>query len=97
MLRTIITIVLPLVAPTILYMFWRFISWRIDKKLAKDEAGFWLRLPWFSLIFSGIFFMAISLVVTGLWSAPYERGRLYVAPFLQDGKVVPGHFEAPDF
>ena len=96
MLRTVITIILPLLRQQFCICFGDFLSWRMIRKNRVGKALSW-HLPWVTLVFSGAFLMAISLIVTGLWSVPYERGRLYVSPFLQDGKVVPGHFESAGF
>ena len=88
MLRVLLTIVLPLVLPTALYLLWvRTTQW--------EEAGGamrWHALPWLWLAGAGAVLLAVVLfVVTVGFGTPMPG--VYVPPHVENGRIVPGHIE----
>ncbi|HKM69056.1 MAG TPA: DUF6111 family protein [Stellaceae bacterium] len=84
MLRVLLTIVLPLLLPTALYLLWSP-AWR-------NGAAPWAALPWVWLAGAGVALLAIVLfVVTVHFGAPQEG--VYVPPRWQNGHIIPGHIE----
>src|SRR5258708_38436871 len=88
MVGGLLTIVLPLVLPTGLYLLWvRTTQW--------EEGGGamrWRALPWLWLAGAGVVLLAVGLyVVTGHFGTA-EQG-VYVPPRYEGGQVVPGPIE----
>ena len=86
--RVLLTIVLPLLLPTALYLVW------ITTLRRPQQNGSALRtaLPWMWLAGAGIALLAIVLfVVTVHFGAPQEG--VNVPAHLQNGHIVPGHIE----
>jgi len=88
MLRVLLTIVLPLLLPTALYLLWATAlrpGWR-------NGAAFWGALPWIWLAGMGVALLGIVLfVVTVHFGAPQEG--VYVPPRWENGEIVPGHMQ----
>jgi hypothetical protein len=88
MLRVFLTIVLPLLVPTAVYLLW--IS--IVGTMQESSAISWAALPWVWLAGAGVALLAIVLfVVTVHFGAPQEG--VYVPPRWEGGQIVPGHVE----
>mgnify|MGYP000347603215 CR=1 FL=1 len=93
MIRILITVILPLLAPTIGYMLW---IWFLNKK-KKDEADHrplkdWQTWPWSRLLGLGSVLLIISIVAINLnIGQEVESGR-YIPPHMKDGEIVPGRF-----
>jgi hypothetical protein len=88
MLRVFLTIVLPLLLPTALYLLW------IGTLGSSPEGGAipWTAVPWIWLAGAGAVLLAIVLfVVTVHFGAPQEG--VYVPPRWQGDRIVPGHIE----
>jgi hypothetical protein len=84
MMRIVLTILVPLLLPGVLYYLWLRATGRI-------VAGSSLAtLPWPWLIASGVVLTALTLVVVSVHYGNSPQGA-YVPPRVQDGKVVPGH------
>ena len=80
--RILLTIIVPLLLPTALYLGWRF------------AAGRGLSLPtgWLWLIVAGLALSALTLVAASVdFGTP--RSGVYVPPHVSNGEVVPGHVE----
>jgi hypothetical protein len=78
--RAIITIVVPLLLPTILYVGWRV---AIRRGLNLPSTWMWLAL-------SGLALASLALVAVSVdFGEP--RNGVYVPPHLEGGEVVPGH------
>jgi hypothetical protein len=88
MLRVLLTIVLPLVLPTALYLAWvRTTQWE------EDEGGMrWRALPWLWLAGAGTVLLILVLVVVNVRFGRPEPG-VYVPPRWENGQIVPGHVE----
>ena len=96
MIRLFLTVVLPLITPTLLYLMWVKIKRHKAKALADGEPlPEWERLPWPWLIGIGC-----ALTVTGLlfvgFPTDHNQDSIYVPPHMEDGVLVPGHFKNPE-
>jgi hypothetical protein len=88
MLRVFLTIVLPLLVPTAIYLLWM----GIVGAMQEGSTISWTALPWIWLAGAGVVLLVIVLfVVTVHFGAPQEG--VYVPPHLEDGQIVPGHIE----
>jgi hypothetical protein len=87
MLRVLLTIVLPLVLPTALYLAW-------IRTMQGAEAGppRWRALPWVWLVGAGTLLLIVVLVVVNVHFGKSESG-VYVPPRWENGRIVPGHVE----
>jgi hypothetical protein len=88
MLRVFLTIVLPLLLPTALYLLW------IGTLGSPREGGAmpWTAVPWIWLAGAGAVLLAIVLfVVTVHFGAPQEG--VYVPPHWQGDQIIPGHIK----
>jgi len=84
--REILTLVVPLLLPTVLYLAWlRAMRW--------SEAGntlAWDKLPWLWLALAGVVLTALVLFVVTVGFGT-ERPGVYVPPRMENGQIVPGH------
>jgi hypothetical protein len=88
MLRVFLTIVLPLLLPTVLYLLW------IGTLGSSHQGGVipWTAVPWIWLAGAGAVLLAIVLFfVTVHFGSPQEG--VYVPPRWQGDRIVPGHIE----
>jgi hypothetical protein len=87
-MRVFLTVVLPLILPTALYLLWlRTARWA--------ESGGTLRwgtLPWLWLAGTGAVLLALVLVVVHVGFGTAQPG-VYVPPRWENGHIVPGHIE----
>jgi len=78
--RVLLTIIVPLLLPTALYIAWRVALGR----------GINLPTTWVWLALSGLVLASVTLVAVSVdFGEP--RNGVYVAPHLEGGQVVPGH------
>jgi hypothetical protein len=90
MLRVVVTIVLPLLLPTVLYLGW---MWIVRSSFgAETGAESWAALPWIWLAGAGAALLAVVLFVVTIGFGAAERG-LYVPPRWINGHIEPGHIE----
>ncbi len=86
--RVLLTIVLPLLLPTALYLLW--VTTLRPPSPGGDTP--WAALPWVWLAGAGVVLLAIVLfVVTVHFGAPQQG--VYVPPRWQNGHIIPGHIE----
>lgn len=88
MLRVFITVVLPLLLPTALYVA----AVAVMRATAQAEPVRWTALPWVWLAAAGVVLLIVVLVVVNVHFGAPETGR-YVPPRYEDGRVVPSHIE----
>lgn len=88
-MRFILTIVLPLLLPTALYLLWAASVGRAE--LAGTVA--WRSLPWAWLVVAGVA-LAVAVLFT-LVETSGRRDGSYVPPHLVNGHVVPGQVVPP--
>jgi Family of unknown function (DUF6111) len=88
MLRVFLTIVLPLLLPTALYLLWVFMFGAEHG----GDAVRWAAVPWIWLAGAGAVLLAIVLfVVTVHFGAP-QKG-VYVPPRWEGDRIIPGHMQ----
>ncbi len=96
MIRAFLTIVLPLLLPTALYLLWA-IAMRGAQAAGITAA---LReLPWLWLAAAGVGLLVLVLIMVAVGFGRSADTAHYVPPHNVDGKIVPGHVEpgpAPD-
>jgi hypothetical protein len=88
MVRVFLTVVLPLLLPTALYLLWVATLRTSDN----GRAAAWNSVPWVWLAAAGAGLLAIVLVVVTVGFGTAQHG-VYVAPRYINGHIVPGHFE----
>jgi len=101
MIRIVLIYVLPLLAPTLLYVLWRL--WQIKRSprsgegtIEGDVKSVMRRAPWVKLAATGTALLALTLLIAALTGgAPPHQA--YEPPHLENGRVVPGDIrrEAP--
>jgi hypothetical protein len=87
MLRVVLTVVVPLLLPTALWL-----GWVAATRRAEAGAAAWAVAPWPWLLAGGVALAAATLYVVNVGFGEEEGGR-YVPPTVVDGQLVPGHFE----
>jgi hypothetical protein len=86
--REILTLVVPLLLPTVLYLIWlRAARW-------SETSGrmSWHKLPWVWLALTGVGLTALVLFVVTVGFGTTVSG-VYVPPRVENGHIVPGHIE----
>ena len=88
MARVFITIVLPLLLPTALYLLW------VSALGPSHEGGAipWASMPWVWLAGAGVALLAVVLFVVTVGFGTQQQG-IYVAPRWLNGAIIPGHIE----
>ena len=88
MFRVLLTIVLPLVLPTALYLAW------VRTTHPEKDGGpmHWRALPWLWLAGAGTVLLLLVLFVVNVHFGNPEPG-VYVPPRWENGHIVPGHLE----
>jgi hypothetical protein len=87
--RVLLTIVLPLILPTALYLIWVIALRRPPSPGAETR---WAALPWVWLAGAGVVLLAIVLFVVTIHFGASQQG-VYVPPRWQNGHIIPGHIE----
>ena len=88
MFRVLLTIVLPLVLPTAIYLAWV----RTTQPAGDSGPVRWRALPWIWLAGAGTVLLVLVLFVVNVHFGSPETG-LYVPPRWENGHIVPGHVE----
>ena len=89
MLREFLTLVVPLLLPTALYLVWlRATRW----SQAASDAVAWRSLPWVWLAATGAALTALVLFVVTVHFGSSTPG-VYVPPHVENGQIIPGHIE----
>jgi len=96
MLRVFLTIVVPLVLPTALYLVWlRVARWSAREEPEGSTQGQILHgvvLPWVWLATAGVALLGLVLFVVTVHYGTSQPG-IYVPPRWENGRIVPGHIE----
>lgn len=97
MSRAFLTVILPLLLPTALYLLWALAM----RRAQAVEIGDLLRsLPWPWLAAAGVALVMAVLILVAFGFGRSADTAHYVPPRTVDGKIVPGHIEpgpAPRF
>ena len=80
--RVFLTIIVPLLLPTALYVLWRVL---VGKRLNVPAAWVWL-------VVAGLALASLTLVAVSVDFGEPKSGQ-YVPPHVSNGGVVPGHIE----
>ena len=88
MLREILTLVVPLVLPTVVYLLWV----RAVRSSETEGVMAWQRLPWVWLAVSGVALAGLVLFVVTVHYGTAIPG-IYVPPRMENGRIVPDHIE----
>ena len=87
-MRVFLTIVLPLLVPTAIYLLWVVVVGATHEGTAIS----WTAMPWLWLAGAGAVLLAVVLfVVTVRFGSPQEG--VYVPPRWEDGQIIPGHIQ----
>lgn len=87
-MRVFLTIVLPLLLPTAIYLLWV----AVVSGPHEGTAISWAAMPWVWLAGAGALLLAVVLVVVTVHFGSPQEG-VYVPPRLEDGQIVPGHIQ----
>jgi hypothetical protein len=90
-MRIFLTIVLPFLLPTIVYVLWLLAMRRIELAGAAP----WRTLPWPWLVAAGLMLMVGLLYFISIHVGGSAQGT-YVPPRYIDGEIVPGHVVPAD-
>jgi len=85
--RVLLTIVLPLLLPTAVY-----ILWASTRPPRRNGASLWRAMPWVWLAGAGVALLALVLLVVTVHFGTPQQG-VYVPPRWEKGHIVPGHME----
>jgi hypothetical protein len=88
MLRVLLTVVLPLLLPTAIYVAWIAATPRAPRRESVRLGA--RSLVW--LVLAGVALLAAVLVTVSVHFGEPVRGR-YVPPRYENGKIVPPHIE----
>lgn len=92
MVRILLTYVLPLLAPALVFILWTWARAAYVRSHGGQppaiEDG-----PWFWLALSGGLLLLLTLGASALLTESGRPGDTYVPPQVIDGKVVPGRHE----
>ncbi len=91
MFRLFFTYILPLIAPTALYLVWSGIQQRraLAGKRAAPPPSF-ADMPWLVLIGAGVSLLVVVLLGFMLFGGGAPPGTRYVPPHMDGGRIVPG-------
>ncbi|WP_425406727.1 DUF6111 family protein [Hwanghaeella sp.] len=93
MIRKILTIAIPLLAPTIAYMMYLYFTAKNrEDELQGRRLPEWRRWPWVTLVSTGAALTALTIALLGLPGDEKNPGA-YIPPHMEDGKIVPGGFK----
>lgn len=95
MIRLFFIYVLPLIAPTVVYLLWCL--WHLKRgtgTVEGDMATVARRAPWPKLTIAGVALLIVVIAIAALTGGepPHES---YAPPHMENGKVVPGRAQ-PD-
>ena len=86
--RVLLTIVLPLLLPTAVYLLWVTAL----RPARRNGATLWRALPWVWLAGAGLALLVLVMFVVTVHFGKPQDG-VYVPPRWENGRIVPGHME----
>ncbi len=90
MLRKLLTIVLPLVLPLLVYAIYLALARRKARLAGEGSLPRWQEAPWAAIFIASILLMIASLAVWRM-NLGVDPGVKLVPPRVVDGEVVPSH------
>lgn len=95
-MRTFLTIILPLIAPTLVFLVWRWFAMRRAEAEAHHQPlPAWQSWPWARLSLAGAVLTALTLSAVAMMR-DNPIGARYVPPHMENGELIPGHFVDPE-
>jgi hypothetical protein len=92
MIRVVLTIVLPLLLPTLLFAGYVLVMrWRTPEGRTPESRPF----PWTLLILSGVGLAALAAIATAV-SSGAPPNSTYVPAHMENGRLVPGEMRPPE-
>ncbi|MEX1147644.1 MAG: DUF6111 family protein [Sphingomonadales bacterium] len=89
--------VLLILLPLILYFVWRqYVSARSKAREEDDEAALNALQTRFMWTVAGLVVVFAAAAVTLALTSGTDPSGVYVAPHMEDGRLVPGDFRSPD-
>lgn len=88
MIRKLLTVVLPILLPFLVYAGYLYLARR--RAMAGRGPPGWSDAPWSWLFLSAAVLLAAALLVLR-FTTDMDPGAEYVPPRLIDGEIVPGH------
>lgn len=108
MTRIIISYIVPLILPTVLYFMWtQWVRKQIQANRAKAKAeghpegtpgdhtrteDFDIKTPWFRLILAGVILTLVGLVLSVFIVPQNPPDSVYRPPYEKDGVIIDGEF-----
>jgi hypothetical protein len=90
MFRLFFTFVLPLIAPTALYLAWNWIQLRrVAAGKRTEPTPTFAEMPWLVLAGAGVSMLIVSLLAFAVMGGGAKPGSTYIPPHMEDGKLVP--------
>ncbi|MFM2130488.1 MAG: hypothetical protein RL477_2034 [Pseudomonadota bacterium] len=90
MFRIFFTFVLPLIAPTAIYLIWHAIQVRrVAAGTREDPTPSFAEMPWFMLAGAGVSLLVVMLMAIALLDEGARPGTRYTPPHMENGRLVP--------
>ncbi len=89
MIRKILTIVLPLALPVVIYWIYLALARRRVRRAGEGKPPDWQDAPWTVILAAGVALMSATLIGYGLIEG-HDAGTKLAPPRLVDGEIVPG-------
>jgi len=90
MIRAFLTVILPLLLPTALYLLWVVAMRRAE---AVGIADLFRSFPWIWLSAAGVVLLVGVLIMAAMGFGRSPDTAHYVPPHTEDGRIIPGHVE----
>lgn len=94
-MRPLLQVLLPLIAPSLLFLAYAWYMRRRAVLLGHPEPPPWTQGPWAWLILSGALLSAASLIGLALFGDTQHESGAYSPARAVDGRIVPGHVDVP--
>lgn len=95
MIRRLLTLVVPLVLPALVYLGWLALERRRSEDKARNWNGSWAALPWEWLSVAGVVLAALTLFMTVLLRTAPPIHSVYTPAHVVNGHVVEGSQTSP--
>jgi len=92
--RILLTIIIPLLLPSIVYLMWSSFARQRARAKGEEPRPFGDG-PWFWLAIGGFVLTLASLAAFYLVGS-HEPGSVYIPPHMENGELVPGRYIEPD-
>ncbi|MDR3514644.1 MAG: DUF6111 family protein [Azospirillaceae bacterium] len=90
MIRRLVTLIIPLLLPALVYLGWLTLERRRGTDWGKRWDGRLVTLPWEWLVLAGVALAALTLFLTVLLRSPPPIHAPYIPAHVVDGRVIEG-------